>query len=153
MLLLLQGRNQEMPCGETPLNEECGRFAGNSKGLGVPAMSSFSRSGIFATCPIAECVNHARKHFVKNLFPPSKRCCGVMKNVKELPKLTAIALVRFYQMAISPLFPPCCRFVPTCSEYALTALRKYGFIKGGKMAVKRILKCRPGGPHGYDPVP
>ncbi|MCI7504874.1 MAG: membrane protein insertion efficiency factor YidD [Coriobacteriaceae bacterium] len=56
-------------------------------------------------------------------------------------------------MAISPLFPACCRFTPTCSQYALIAFRKYGFLKGFVLTAKRILRCRPGGPHGYDPVP
>ncbi|MEE8722743.1 MAG: membrane protein insertion efficiency factor YidD [Eggerthellaceae bacterium] len=73
--------------------------------------------------------------------------------VKRLPSLFAIALVRFYQMAISPLFPATCRFIPTCSQYALIALRRYGFLKGMKLAIKRILRCHPGGPYGFDPVP
>ncbi len=73
--------------------------------------------------------------------------------IKQLPCKGAILLVRFYQIAISPLFPSCCRFTPTCSAYGLQALRKYGFIKGMKLTIKRILRCRPGGPHGYDPVP
>ncbi len=65
----------------------------------------------------------------------------------------AIFLIRFYQSAISPLFPTCCRFTPTCSEYGMIAFRRYGFKKGFVLTAKRILKCRPGGPHGYDPVP
>lgn len=65
----------------------------------------------------------------------------------------AIFLIRFYQSAISPLFPACCRFTPTCSEYGMIAFRRYGFKKGFVLTAKRILKCRPGGPHGYDPVP
>ncbi|WP_269089564.1 membrane protein insertion efficiency factor YidD [Senegalimassilia faecalis] len=62
-------------------------------------------------------------------------------------------LITFYRAAISPMFPSCCRFVPTCSEYGLIAFRRYGFAKGLRLTVKRILRCRPGGPHGYDPVP
>ena len=73
--------------------------------------------------------------------------------VKRLPALLAIGLIMFYRMAISPLLPPACRFVPTCSEYGLTAFKRYGFRKGFVLTAKRILKCRPGGPHGYDPVP
>ena len=65
----------------------------------------------------------------------------------------AISLIRFYQSAISPLFPACCRFTPTCSEYGMIAFRRYGFKKGFVLTAKRILKCRSGGPHGYDPVP
>ncbi len=64
-----------------------------------------------------------------------------------------ILLVRFYQYAISPLLPPGCRYLPTCSEYTLEALRKHGAIKGGWLALKRIGRCRPGCPGGHDPVP
>ena len=71
-------------------------------------------------------------------------------------KFILLALIRFYRKCISPLFPPCCRFVPTCSQYALEAIEKYGAWKGGKLAVKRLLKCHPfhTGEHDfYDPVP
>ncbi len=77
-----------------------------------------------------------------------------MKNVvRDIPCKIALFLITFYRAAISPLFPSCCRFVPSCSEYGLIAFKRYGFIKGLKLTVKRILRCRPGGPHGYDPVP
>ena len=78
---------------------------------------------------------------------------AALNHLKVLPTLLAVFLIRFYQMAISPLFPACCRFTPTCSQYALIAFRKYGFLKGFVLTAKRILRCRPGGPHGYDPVP
>lgn len=65
----------------------------------------------------------------------------------------AMKLVRFYQVAISPLFPPSCRFIPTCSQYSLTAFERYGFKKGLVLTLKRLSKCRPGGPYGFDPVP
>ena len=68
-------------------------------------------------------------------------------------KKVLLFLIRFYQKAISPLFPPCCRFVPTCSQYALEAVTKYGALKGGKMAIRRILRCHPFSKGGYDPVP
>ena len=64
-----------------------------------------------------------------------------------------ILLVRFYQVAISPLKPPTCRFSPTCSTYALEALKKYGLVKGGRLALRRIMRCHPWGGSGYDPVP
>ena len=64
-----------------------------------------------------------------------------------------LALIRFYRRNISPLTPPCCRFIPTCSEYALEAIEKYGALKGGWMAFKRILRCNPFHKGGYDPVP
>jgi putative membrane protein insertion efficiency factor len=61
--------------------------------------------------------------------------------------------VYFYRWFISPLTPPSCRHVPTCSQYAIDAFRQHGPFKGVLMATGRILRCRPGGTHGYDPVP
>lgn len=61
--------------------------------------------------------------------------------------------IRFYQHCISPLTPPSCRFTPTCSQYAVEALRKHGPIKGLLLAIWRILRCNPWGGSGYDPVP
>ncbi len=73
--------------------------------------------------------------------------------LKRVPMQIALALIKFYRMAISPLFPGCCRFTPTCSEYGMIAIRRYGFLKGSFLTCKRILRCRPGGGKGYDPVP
>lgn len=64
-----------------------------------------------------------------------------------------VALVRFYQLCISPLTPAACRFTPTCSQYALEALRKHGLIKGLWLTVRRLARCHPWGGSGYDPVP
>ncbi|CAH0417340.1 membrane protein insertion efficiency factor YidD [Periweissella fabaria] len=64
-----------------------------------------------------------------------------------------IKFVRLYQKLISPLFPPSCRYYPTCSNYALVALEKHGAMRGTLMAVARILRCHPFVPGGYDPVP
>ena len=64
-----------------------------------------------------------------------------------------ILLIKFYRMFISPLKPPSCRYIPTCSQYALIAIEKYGAVRGGWMAVKRILRCHPFHKGGYDPVP
>ncbi len=61
--------------------------------------------------------------------------------------------IRFYQKCISPLTPPSCRFTPTCSQYAVQALRRHGPLKGLWLALKRILRCHPWGGSGYDPVP
>ncbi|WP_018086829.1 membrane protein insertion efficiency factor YidD [Desulfurispora thermophila] len=63
-----------------------------------------------------------------------------------------VMAVRFYQKYLSPLKGPTCRFYPTCSQYAITALEKYGIIKGGYLALVRVLKCHPFHPGGYDPV-
>lgn len=73
--------------------------------------------------------------------------------MKSLPGKLGILLIRFYQMVISPMFPSCCRYTPTCSEYGLQAVRKHGLVKGSWLTLKRILRCRPGGDVGYDPVP
>ncbi len=64
-----------------------------------------------------------------------------------------IGLIRFYQIAISPLKPPSCRFYPTCSHYGLEAVKRFGPFKGGWLAVRRITKCHPFHPGGFDPVP
>jgi len=77
----------------------------------------------------------------------------VMEYIKQIPTKVAVWLILFYRSCISPLFPSCCRFVPTCSEYGLIAFRRYGFRKGFVLTAKRLMKCRPGGPYGYDPVP
>ena len=61
--------------------------------------------------------------------------------------------IRFYQREISPLSPPRCRYLPTCTQYALEAVEKYGAIKGTFLATKRILRCNPFHKGGYDPVP
>lgn len=68
-------------------------------------------------------------------------------------KKTLIYLIRMYQLVISPLKPPSCRFYPTCSQYALLAIEKHGAIRGGWLALKRIMKCHPFHPGGIDHVP
>lgn len=72
---------------------------------------------------------------------------------RALPKRTLLWLIRFYQRDISPRHPACCRFTPTCSQYALEAVEKYGAAKGGLLAAWRILRCNPLSKGGYDPVP
>ena len=80
-----------------------------------------------------------------------------MSSVKEILKKVVnfpfIILIRFYQVCISPFTMSSCRFTPTCSQYALEAFRKYGPVKGFILSFKRIIRCRPGGGSGYDPVP
>ena len=68
-------------------------------------------------------------------------------------KHIALLLIRLYQNTFSRVLPPSCRFTPSCSVYGYQAIEKYGFIKGGWMAVKRIGRCHPFHPGGYDPVP
>lgn len=64
-----------------------------------------------------------------------------------------IALIRFYQYAISPYLSPSCRYSPSCSQYGIEAIRKHGPLRGGWLAVRRISRCHPWGGHGHDPVP
>lgn len=75
------------------------------------------------------------------------------KTVGQVLAWPAIQLVRIYRYTISPWLGPNCRFQPTCSEYAIEALRVHGLFRGGGLAVRRILRCHPWGGSGYDPVP
>jgi putative membrane protein insertion efficiency factor len=68
-------------------------------------------------------------------------------------KFLVLGLIRFYRMAVSPYTRASCRFYPTCSEYALIAVERYGVLKGGYLAVRRILRCHPFHAGGFDPVP
>jgi putative membrane protein insertion efficiency factor len=68
-------------------------------------------------------------------------------------KTVTLAIIRFYQRFISPLLPPSCRFTPSCSHYGYEAIQKHGFMRGGWLAIKRIGRCHPFNPGGYDPVP
>lgn len=74
------------------------------------------------------------------------------KGIKKGIASFFILFIRLYQILISPLLGANCRFTPTCSQYGLQAIRKYGPFKGGWMALKRISRCHPWGGHGYDPV-
>ena len=71
--------------------------------------------------------------------------------VWRVPRLLLIGLVRVYQLGISPWTPASCRFSPTCSQYAVRALREYGALRGGVLALWRVLRCNPWGGRGYDP--
>jgi putative membrane protein insertion efficiency factor len=68
-------------------------------------------------------------------------------------KFLALIPIRLYQIFISPALPPTCRFVPSCSQYAMEAIAHFGLVKGGWLAVTRIARCHPFNPGGYDPVP
>ncbi|WP_053360365.1 membrane protein insertion efficiency factor YidD [Bacillus sp. FJAT-27251] len=68
-------------------------------------------------------------------------------------KRAMLGIIRFYQVAISPLKPPTCRFYPTCSHYGMEAVTRFGALKGGLLTFKRILKCHPFHPGGFDYVP
>jgi putative membrane protein insertion efficiency factor len=68
-------------------------------------------------------------------------------------KRVTLMLIRFYQLTLSRVLPPSCRFTPSCSVYTYQAIEKYGFFKGGWLGAKRISRCHPFNPGGYDPVP
>jgi putative membrane protein insertion efficiency factor len=70
---------------------------------------------------------------------------------RQLTTAAMIQLIRFYQVGISPLIGPCCRFTPSCSQYAIEAIRKHGPVLGAWRAMRRILRCHPWNPGGYDP--
>jgi uncharacterized protein len=72
--------------------------------------------------------------------------------MRHAGKLVVLRLLRAYKWAISPMFPPACRYVPTCSEYAMEAVERYGALRGGLMALWRLLRCHPFAHGGYDPV-
>lgn len=76
-----------------------------------------------------------------------------MQCLKKIFVYVLLLPIRFYQYCISPLLPPTCRFTPTCSQYAVDALKKHGPVYGLWLTAKRLLKCHPWGGSGYDPVP
>lgn len=73
--------------------------------------------------------------------------------LKKILQWVMLKLIAFYRNCISPFTPAACRYTPTCSQYAIEAIQKYGPFKGGWLALKRILRCNPFGGSGYDPVP
>jgi putative membrane protein insertion efficiency factor len=76
-----------------------------------------------------------------------------MRSVIEWPRLGASYLIRGYQRFISPAFPPRCRFSPSCSQYMLEAVERYGLVRGVWLGLRRLIRCNPFHPGGYDPVP
>lgn len=76
-----------------------------------------------------------------------------MKWLVAVPRQLLVLLVRLYQVSLGPLLPAACRYTPSCSAYAIEALQRYGALKGGWMGVRRIGRCHPFRPGGYDPVP
>ena len=72
--------------------------------------------------------------------------------MREFAKLVTMQMLRGYKWAISPMFPPACRYVPSCSEYAMEAVERFGVLRGGWMAFCRLLRCHPLARGGYDPV-
>ena len=77
----------------------------------------------------------------------------MMKTIAKLPANLMILLIRVYQYTLSPFIGRNCRYTPTCSNYGIEAIKKYGAVKGGYLALRRILRCHPFHEGGYDPVP
>ena len=76
-----------------------------------------------------------------------------MKQINKIAGWIIVLPVRLYQLILSPLFPNACRYTPTCSQYMIEAVKKYGPLKGGWLGLKRLSRCHPWGGHGHDPVP
>jgi uncharacterized protein len=87
-------------------------------------------------------------------YPSEPRLRDLPVNLKTLPRIPLLAMIRAYQAVISPALPPdTCRFYPSCSHYGYQAIYKHGAIKGSVMAAWRVIRCNPFNPGGYDPVP
>jgi len=78
---------------------------------------------------------------------------NIIEQVKKIGISITLIPIYFYKYCISPLTPASCRFTPSCSEYALQAIKKYGPLKGGYLSIRRIFRCHPWGGSGFDPVP
>jgi putative membrane protein insertion efficiency factor len=84
------------------------------------------------------------------LNPDLKRA---LLRIGRIPNRLVIFVIRIYQNTLGLMFPPACRFYPSCSQYAIEALKKFGLIKGGWLSVKRLSRCHPFNPGGFDPLP
>jgi putative membrane protein insertion efficiency factor len=112
---------------------------------------------------LQESLENSGVHELRHTHTRVLKVCSVMielekntapvKQHRSMPIWLLRGPIRFYQLAISPMMPAACRYYPTCSNYAIEAIDKYGAMKGGWMAVRRILRCHPFRPGGFDPVP
>lgn len=78
---------------------------------------------------------------------------GKSGGMRGILRETTLLPVHFYRVCISPLLPPSCRYTPTCSEYAVEAVRRHGVLRGSSLTIRRLCRCHPWGGSGYDPVP
>ena len=79
--------------------------------------------------------------------------CSLLRQIGSIASLPFVGLIKLYQLIISPWLGSQCRYTPTCSQYGIEALQKYGPMKGLWLIIKRITRCNPWGGHGHDPVP
>ena len=101
-----------------------------------------------------EHVHEEHAHENEPAANPEPRLRDLPIRLQNIPRLILLAMIRFYQVTLSRALPPnTCRFYPTCSHYGYQAIYKYGALKGGLMAVWRVLRCNPFNPGGIDPVP
>ena len=82
-----------------------------------------------------------------------KAFIDMLVKLNNISKLIIMVLIRGYQLIVSPVLGPACRFYPSCSQYASLAINRYGVVKGSYMAIRRLLRCHPFHPGGFDPVP
>ena len=127
-------------------------FAGESAGDGGESSIRYAATGTAAfvspaTSAAVGCATRRRQ------VSGNKKQGTVFVILAGLRKLLALGTIRFYQACISPLMPLACRFQPSCSAYAFEAVDRWGAFKGGRLALGRLLRCRPWGSFGYDPVP
>lgn len=116
----------------------------------VGASAAVVRASSPAASPNSGSQTGASQREVSQPEVSQNKFVAVLKWIGNAPFLL---LISFYRACVSPFTPPACRFTPTCSQYAMEAFKKYGPFKGLYLTVKRILRCRPGGGSGYDPVP
>ena len=100
------------------------------------------------------CGSSVSRFDARDSTPDSNRTApGLTGKIRNLTKLGVLILIRSYQLFLSPVLPPACRFYPTCSAYAYEAVEKWGIGRGGWLTLRRLLRCHPLGKQGYDPVP
>lgn len=124
--------------------------ATNAQADRASATNASATSASATDAQAASSDSHSSQKEVAQGSVAQNKLVAVLKWIGNAPFLL---LISFYRACVSPFTPPACRFTPTCSQYAMEAFKKYGPFKGLYLTVKRILRCRPGGGSGYDPVP
>lgn len=102
--------------------------------------------------PSRSSIQCQKEHAHHSLSQYRERVLAPLGLLAQALKYLAILVIRSYQTLVSPLLPPACRFMPTCSQYTLEAITRYGLLKGSYLGLRRLLRCHPFHPGGYDPV-